>query len=45
MSGDAFSPVTIGPVRLKNRFIRSGANEMMSKEMKPTRAKPACCIV
>lgn len=38
MSGDAFSPVTIGPVRLKNRFIRSGANEMMSKEMKPTRA-------
>ena len=38
MSGDAFSPVTIGPVTLKNRFIRSGANEMMSKEMKPTRA-------
>lgn len=38
MSGDPFSPVAIGPITLRNRFIRSGANEMMSKEMKPTRA-------
>lgn len=38
MSGDPFSPVAIGPITLRNRFIRSGANEMMSKDMKPTRA-------
>ena len=38
MSGDPFSPVTIGPVTLRNRFIRSGANEMMSKATFPTRA-------
>ena len=38
MSEAPFSPVTIGPITLRNRFIRSGANEMMSKDMKPTRA-------
>lgn len=38
MTADPFSPVAIGPITLRNRFIRSGANEMMSKEMKPTRA-------
>lgn len=35
---DAFSPVAIGPVTLPNRFIRSGANEMMTKDCLPTRA-------
>ncbi len=35
---DAFSAVTIGPVTLRNRFIRSGANEMMTKDSLPTRA-------
>lgn len=38
MTHDPFSPVTIGPVTLRNRFIRSGANEMMSNAMRPTRA-------
>ncbi len=38
MSADPFSPVQIGPVTLRNRFIRSGANEMMNKDMFPTRA-------
>ena len=38
MSGDPFSPVTIGPLTLRNRFIRSGANEMMNNAMFPTRA-------
>ena len=38
MTGDPFTPVTIGPLTLKNRFIRSGANEMMSKATFPTRA-------
>ena len=35
---DAFSPVTIGPVTLRNRFIRSGANEMMVRDCKPTQS-------
>lgn len=35
---DAFSPVTIGPISLRNRFIRSGANEMMSRHMLPQKA-------
>lgn len=35
---DAFSPVTIGPITLRNRFIRSGANEMMVKASLPTRS-------
>lgn len=35
---DAFSPLTIGPVTLPNRFIRSGANEMMTRDSLPTRA-------
>jgi 2,4-dienoyl-CoA reductase-like NADH-dependent reductase (Old Yellow Enzyme family) len=35
---DAFSPVTIGPVTLRNRFIRAGANEMMTKNSVPTQA-------
>jgi 2,4-dienoyl-CoA reductase-like NADH-dependent reductase (Old Yellow Enzyme family) len=34
----AFSPVTIGPVTLRNRFIRSGANEMMARRSLPTHA-------
>lgn len=35
---DPFSSVTIGPVTLRNRFIRSGANEMMTRDCKPTKA-------
>lgn len=38
MSVDPFSPVDIGPISLRNRFIRSGANEMMNKDTFPTRA-------
>lgn len=35
---DAFSAITVGPVTLPNRFIRSGANEMMTRECLPTKA-------
>lgn len=35
---DPFSPVPIGPIRLRNRFVRSGANEMMTRRSRPTRA-------
>ncbi|HEY0595780.1 MAG TPA: NADH:flavin oxidoreductase, partial [Sphingopyxis sp.] len=38
MSADPFSPVAIGPITLRNRFIRSGANEMMTRATLPTRA-------
>ena len=34
----AFTPVTIGPATLPNRFIRSGANEMMTRHSVPTRS-------
>ena len=33
-----FDPVTIGPITLRNRFIKSGANEAMCLEGKPTKA-------
>ena len=33
-----FDPVTIGPLRLRNRFIKSGANEAMCLDGAPTRA-------
>jgi len=33
-----FDPVKIGPIELRNRFIRSGANEMMSLNSLPTKA-------
>ncbi len=33
---DAFTSVSIGPVVLRNRFIRSGANEMMTHHCLPT---------
>ena len=33
-----FDPITIGPLTLRNRFIKSGANEAMSKDGRPTRA-------
>lgn len=35
---DAFSPLALGPITLPNRFIRSGANEMMTHETVPTRS-------
>jgi 2,4-dienoyl-CoA reductase-like NADH-dependent reductase (Old Yellow Enzyme family) len=34
----AFTPLTVGPVTLPNRFIRSGANEMMTHRSIPTRS-------
>lgn len=33
-----FDPLTIGPLTLRNRFIKSGANEAMSRDGFPTRA-------
>ena len=38
MTVDPFSPLQLGPVTLPNRFIRSGANEMMSKDSVPTKS-------
>lgn len=35
---DAFAPFRLGPVTLPNRFIRSGANEMMAHGSLPTRS-------
>ncbi|SIP98220.1 NADH:flavin oxidoreductase [Marinobacterium stanieri] len=34
----AFTPYQLGPITLKNRFIRAGANEAMSLDGVPTRA-------
>lgn len=34
----AFTPIKVGPVTLPNRFIRSGANEMMTRRSVPTRS-------
>lgn len=33
-----FDPITIGPLTLRNRFIKSGANEAMCLQGRPTRA-------
>ncbi len=33
-----FDPVTIGPLTLRNRFIKSGANEAMCLDGRPTKA-------
>lgn len=33
-----FDPITIGPLTLRNRFIKSGANEAMSRDGLPTKA-------
>jgi len=35
---DAFAPFQLGPITLPNRFIRSGANEMMTHDTVPTRS-------
>jgi 2,4-dienoyl-CoA reductase-like NADH-dependent reductase (Old Yellow Enzyme family) len=37
-AGSPFEPVTIGPLRLRNRFIKSGANEAMCLDGRPTKA-------
>ena len=34
----AFSPLTVGPITLANRFIKSGANENMYRKGFPTKA-------
>lgn len=34
----SFTPLAIGPITVPNRFIRSGANEMMTLRSLPTRA-------
>ena len=34
----AFDPITIGPLTLRNRFVKSGANEAMSRNGRPTKA-------
>lgn len=33
-----FDPIRIGPLQLRNRFIKSGANENMAKDGRPTKA-------
>ena len=38
MSSSPFDPITIGPLTLRNRFIKSGANEAMSVNGVPTQA-------
>ena len=37
-SASPFDPVTIGPLTLRNRFIKSGANEAMCLHGRPTKA-------
>ena len=34
----AFTPLKLGPIELPNRFIRSGANEMMARRSRPQKA-------
>ncbi|MEM9423140.1 MAG: NADH:flavin oxidoreductase, partial [Pseudomonadota bacterium] len=38
MTASPFDPLTIGPLRLRNRFIKSGANEAMCLDGRPTQA-------
>lgn len=38
MNIDPFSPLAIGPITLRNHFIRSGANEMMVRGSLPTKS-------
>ncbi|MHC3126017.1 flavin oxidoreductase [Brevundimonas sp. GN22] len=38
MGTASFTPVTVGPVTLRNRYVRAGANEMMTTGCLPSRS-------
>ena len=38
----AFTPITLGPITLRNRFIKAGANEGMTPNALPTKALVKC---
>lgn len=38
MATSSFTPVTVGPITLRNRYVRAGANEMMTTGCLPSRS-------